>query len=130
MVVGQQRAVCLLVSNVTRLYAGMSRTDTPKCSEPVRPRAKTLHYPPSLPFEEEGEIFFAIRMRKKYYLLLDCLDRLCLAGYNHSGDGRAACLILFRSHPARRRGYEPASQTCSVRVGRGNGVSQAAVLRT
>jgi hypothetical protein len=39
------------------------------------PEPKTLHYPPSLPFEEEVEIFFAIRMRKKYYLLLDCLDR-------------------------------------------------------
>ncbi len=88
------------------------------------PELKTLHYPTSLPFGEEVEIFSAIRMREKYYLLPDCLGRLCLAGYNRSGDGRMPCLILFRSHPARRRGYGPASQTCSVQVGRGKGVKQ------
>ena len=57
MVVGQQRAVRLLICNVTRLHTGMSRMDALKCSEPVRPRAKTLQYTPSLPFEEEVEIF-------------------------------------------------------------------------
>ncbi len=86
--------------------------------------------PSGLPSRQEVEIFSAIRMREKYYLLLDCLGRLCLAGYNHSGDGRAASMILFRSRPARRRGYGSASQTCSAQVGRGIGVSQAAVLRT
>jgi len=63
--------------------------------------------------------FFRHTDAKKYYLLVDCLDRLCLAGYNQSGDGREDCLLLLRSHPARRRGYGPAGQTCSVQVGRG-----------
>ena len=66
--------------------------------------------------------FFRYTDAKKYYLLVDCLDRLCLAGYNQSGDGRAACVILFRSHPARRRGYGPAGRTCSVQVGRVEGI--------
>ena len=51
----------------------------------------------SLPFGQGVEIFSAIRMRKKYYSLADCLDGLCSAGYNQSGDGRAnAC---FCSNP-------------------------------
>ena len=32
------------------------------------------------------------------------------------------CLLLFRSHPARRRGYGPAGRTCSVQVGRVKGI--------
>ena len=63
--------------------------------------------------------FFRYTDAKKYYLLVDCLDRLCLAGYNQSGDGREICLLFLRSHPARRRGYGHAGQTCSVQVGRG-----------
>ena len=73
---------------------------------------------PSLPSRQEVEIFFAIRMRKKYYRLAGCLNRACLAGYNPAGDGRAICLLLFRSHPARRRDYSSTGQTCSVQVGR------------
>ena len=118
MVAGQQHAVRFLVCNITRLHASMSRTDAQNAPSLFVPELKTLHYPTSLPFGEEVEIFSAIRMREKYYLLPDCLGRLCLAGYNRSGDGRMPCLILFRSHPARRRGYGPASQTCSVQVGR------------
>ena len=87
-------------------------------SEPVRPGAENVWLHSSLPFGQGVEIFFAIRMRKKYYSLADCLDGLCSAGYNHSGDGREDCLLLFRSHPARRRGYDSAGRTCSVQVGR------------
>ena len=65
-----------------------------------------------------GGDFSAIRMRKKYYSLADCLDGLCSAGYNHSGDGRGNCFLLLRSRPARRHSYGPASRTCSVQVGR------------
>ena len=118
MVVGQRCAVRLHICNVTRPRMDMSRMNAQNAPSLFVPEPKTLHYPPSLPFEEEVEIFFAIRMRKKYYLLRDCLDRLCLAGYNQSGDGRAICLILFRSHPARRHGCGPAGQTCSVQVDR------------
>jgi hypothetical protein len=57
-------------------------------------------------------------MRKKYYRLADCLDGACLAGYNLSGDGRVTCLLLFRSHPARRRGNRPTGQARPVQVGR------------
>ena len=32
------------------------------------------------------------------------------------------CLLLFQSHPARRRGYGPAGRTCSVQVGRVEGI--------
>ena len=87
-------------------------------SEPVRPGAENVWLHSSLPFGQGVEIFFAIRMRKKYYSLADCLDGLCSAGYNHSGDGRGNCFLLLRSHPARRHSYGPASRTCSVQVGR------------
>ena len=71
-----------------------------------------------------GGDFSAIRMRKKHYSLADCLDGLCSASYNQSGDGREDCLLLFRSHPARRRGYGSAGRTCSVQVGRDGGIKQ------
>ena len=87
-------------------------------SEPVRPGAENVWLHSSLPFGQGVEIFFAIRMRKKYYSLADCLDGLCSAGYNHSGDGRGNCFLLLRSRPARRHSYGPASRTCSVQVGR------------
>ena len=93
-----------------------------KCSEPVRPRAESHRLPASLPSRQVVEIFSAIRMRKKYYLLAGCLDRACLAGYNPVGDGRANCLLLFRSHPARRRGYRSTGQAWSVQVGRVEGI--------
>ena len=87
-------------------------------SKPVRPGAENVWLHSSLPFGQGVEIFFAIRMRKKYYSLADCLDGLCSAGYNHSGDGRGNCFLLLRSRPARRHSYGPASRTCSVQVGR------------
>ena len=87
-------------------------------SEPVRPGAENVWLHSSLPFGQGVEIFFAIRMRKKYYSLADCLDGLCSAGYNHSGDGRGNCFLLLRSRPARRHSYGPAGRTCSVQVGR------------
>ena len=52
------------------------------------PEPKNVESHSSLPFGEGVEIFFAIRMRKKYYPFSDCLDRTCSAGYNQSGDGR------------------------------------------
>ena len=91
-------------------------------SEPVRPGAENVWLHSSLPFGQGVEIFFAIRMRKKYYSLADCLDGLCSAGYNHSGDGRGNCFLLLRSRPARRHSYGPASRTCSVQVGRFEGI--------
>ena len=42
----------------------------------------------------------------------------------HQAMGGETCFILFRSHPARRRGYEPTGRTCSVQVGRGGWVKQ------
>ena len=36
--------------------------------------------------------------------------------------GRGTCFLLLQSHPARRRGYEPAGRTCSVQVGRVEGI--------
>ena len=124
MVVGQQHAVRFLVCNITRLHASMSRTDAQKCSEPVRPRAENAALSDKPAVRGRGGDFFAIRMRKKYYSLSDCLDGLCSAGYNQSGDGRGICLFLLRSHPARRRGYGSAGRTCSVQVGRIEGVKQ------
>lgn len=93
-------------------------------SEPVHPRAENVWPHASLPFGQGVEIFSAIRMREKYYRLSDYLDGLCSAGYNQSGDGRGSCLLLLRSHPARRRGYGPAGRTCSVQVGRDGGIKQ------
>ena len=52
------------------------------------PEPKNVWLHSSLPFVQGVEIFSAIRMREKYYSLHDCLDGLCSAGYNHSGDGR------------------------------------------
>ena len=66
----------------------------------------------------KGWRFFRYTDAEKYYSLADCLDGLCSASYNQSGDGRENCLLLFRSHPARRRGYDSAGRTCSVQVGR------------
>ena len=86
------------------------------------PEPKNVWLHSSLPFGQGVEIFSAIRMREKYYSLADCLDGLCSAGYNQSGDGRGPCFLLFRSHPARRRGYGPAGRTCSVQVGRDGGI--------
>ena len=57
MVVGQRHAVRLLICNDTRLNAGMSRTNDENAPSLFVPEPKTLHYPPSLPFEEEVEIF-------------------------------------------------------------------------
>ena len=66
----------------------------------------------------KGWRFFRYTDAEKYYSLADCLDGLCSAGYNHSGDGRGNCFLLLRSHPARRHSYGPAGRTCSVQVGR------------
>ena len=82
------------------------------------PEPKNIWLHSSLPFGQGVEIFSAIRMRKKYYRLADCLDGAGLAGYNLSGDGRVTSLLLFRSHPARRRGNRPTGQTRPVQVGR------------
>ena len=82
------------------------------------PEPKNVWLRSSLPFGQGVEIFSAIRMRGKYYPLSDCLDGLCSAGYNQSGDGRGSCLPSFQSRPARRRGYAPTGRTCSVQVGR------------
>ena len=84
------------------------------CSSPSQNVA--IHTRPAV--RGRGGDFSAIRMRKKYYSLTDCLDGLCSAGYNQSGDGRGSCLLLLQSHPARRRGYDSAGRTCSVQVGR------------
>ncbi len=88
------------------------------------PEPKNVWLHSSLPFVQGVEIFSAIRMREKYYSLHDCLDGLCSAGYNQSGDGRADCLLLFRSHPARRRDYGRAGRACSVQVGRDGWIKQ------
>ena len=72
----------------------------------------------------KGWRFFRYTDAEKYYSLADCLDGLCSASYNQSGDGREDCLLLFRSHPARRRGYGSAGRTCSVQVGRDGGIKQ------
>lgn len=91
-------------------------------AEPVCPGAEFSLIWPSLPSGKAVEIFSAIRMREKYYRLSDCLDGLCSAGYNQSGDGRGSCLLLLQSHPARRRGCGLAGRTCSVQVGRVEGI--------
>jgi hypothetical protein len=88
-------------------------------TEPVRPRVEKTFADSQACRSDKGWRFFRYTDAKKYYSLSDCLDGVCSAGYNQSGDGRATCLILFRSHPARRRGYGPAGRTCSVQVGRG-----------
>ena len=130
MVVGQQCAVRLLVSNVTRLYAGMSRTNAPKRSEPVRPRAKNVAISAKPAVRGRGGDFFRNTDVEKI-LPLPRLPGQGMFGWLPSiRRWAASCLILFRSHPARRRGYGPASQTCSVQVGRGNCISRGAVLRT
>ena len=64
MVVGQHRAVRLLICNVNRLHAGMSRANAPKCSEPVRPRAENAAISDKPAVRGRGGDFFAIRMRK------------------------------------------------------------------
>ena len=101
----------------------LSRVSCNKClaGEPYRAcsslsRKRLVTRKPAV--RARGGDFSAIRMRKKYYSLADCLDGLCSASYNQSGDGREDCLLLFRSHPARRRGYDSAGRTCSVQVGR------------
>ena len=117
MVAGQQHAVRFLAYNNTRLHASMSRTDAQKCSEPVRPRAETLRYPTSLPFGEGVEIFSLYGCEK--ILPLSRLPGQVIFGWLQSIRRWAGNLLaLFRSHPARRRGCRPASQKCSVQVGR------------
>ena len=91
-------------------------------SNPVRPGAEKRWIALKPAVRTRGGDFSAIRMQKKYYSLADCLDALCSAGYNQSGDGRGICLLLLQSHPARRRGYGLAGRTCSVQVGRFEGI--------
>ena len=117
MVVGQRSAVRLHIRNVTRPYTNMSRTNTQNAPSLFVPELKRCDIRQACRSGKRWR-FFRYTDAEKYYLLPDCLDGLFLAGYNQSGDGRAICLILFRSHPARRRGCGPASQKCSVLVGR------------
>ena len=93
------------------------KNERPKCSEPVRPRAETLRYPTSLPFGEGVEIFSLYGCEK--ILPLSRLPGQVIFGWLQSIRRWAGNLLaLFRSHPARRRGCRPASQKCSVQVGR------------
>ena len=117
MVIGQRYAVRLYICNVTRPHTNMSRMNAQNAPSLFVPEPKRCNIRQACRSRKRWR-FFRYTDAKKYYLFPDCLDRLFLAGYNQSGDGRAICLILFRSHPARRRGYGPASQTCSVQVDR------------
>ena len=117
MVIGQRYAVRLYICNVTRPHTNMSRMNAPKYSEPVRPRAETLRYPTSLPFGEGVEIFSLYGCEK--ILPLSRLPGQVILGWLQSIRRWAGNLLaLFRSRPARRRGCRPASQKCSVQVGR------------
>ena len=108
-----------MLSGMNSVISDWLGTQFQSCSSRSR---KNVGLHASLPFGQGVEIFSAIRMRKKYYRLADCLDGLCSAGYNRSGDGRGISLLLLQSHPARRRGYEHAGRTCSVQVDRVKGV--------
>ena len=108
-----------MLSKVNSVISNWPRVIVPILFVP-EPKNVWLHS--SLPFGQGVEIFSAIRMRGKYYSLTDCLDGLCSAGYNQSGDGRGSCLPSFQSRPARRRGYAPTGRTCSVQVGRIEGI--------
>ena len=103
-----------MLSGMNSVISDWLGTQIQSCSS----RSRKVGLRSSLPFGQGVEIFSAIRMREKYYSLADCLDGLCSAGYNQSGDGRGTCLLLLQSHPARRRGYGLAGRTCSVQVGR------------
>ena len=118
MVVGQRCAVRLHICNVTRPRMDMSRMNTQSAPSLFVPEPKRSNIRQACRSGKGWRFFPLYGCGKNLHPLPDCLDRLCLAGYNQSGDGRAICLILFRSHPARRRGYGPASQTCSVQVDR------------
>jgi len=62
--------------------------------------------------------FFHYTDVEKYYSLSDCLDGLCSAGYNQSGDGREFVSFCSNPIPPVAVGYGFAGRTCSVQVGR------------
>ena len=93
------------------------KNERPKCSEPVRPRAEMLRRPTNLPFGKEVEIFSLYGCEK--ILPHSRLPGRVIFGWLQSIRRWAGNLLaLFRPHPARRRGCGPASQKCSVQVGR------------
>ena len=83
-----------MLSGMNSVISDWLGTQFQSCSSRSR---KNVGLHASLPFGQGVEIFSAIRMRKKYYRLADCLDGLCSAGYNQSGDGGE--VVFFSSNP-------------------------------
>ena len=89
-------------------------------AEPVCPRAEFSLIWPSLPSGKAVEIFSAIRMRKKYYHLPGVPGQGMFGRIKSFRRWAHYVLFLFRSCPARRRGYgriRP-DMTCQGRQGR------------
>jgi len=130
MVAGQQHAVRFPVCNITRLHASMSRTDAQKCSEPVRPRAENAALSDKPAVRGRGGDFFAIRMRKN---TTSC--PIAWTGYvwpatlNQAMGGQSVCFCSDPIPPVAVATDQPAKHVLSRSAG-GNGISQAAVLRT
>ena len=111
-------------------YKQICQDQTPQmlrsCSSPSR---KTFIDPQACRSTRRWR-FFRYTDAKKYYLLPDCLDRLCLAGYTQSGDGRSICLFCSDPIPPVAVATDQPAKHVPSRSAGGNGISQAAVLRT
>ena len=83
-----------MLSGMNSVISDWLGTQLQSCSSRSR---KTLDCAQACRSDKGGEIFSAIRMREKYYRLSDCLDGLCSAGYNQSGDGGE--VVFFSSNP-------------------------------
>ena len=85
-----------MLSGMNSVISDWLGTQFQSCSSRSR---KNVGLHASLPFGQGVEIFSAIRIRKKYYRLADCLDGLCSAGYNGSAMGGRIVFSCFNPIP-------------------------------
>ena len=91
-------------------------------STPVRPGAVKRWITLKPAVRTRGGDFFRYTDAGKILLLARLPGRVMFGRLQSFRRWAGTCFLLFRSHPARRRGYGPAGRTCSVQVGRGGGI--------
>ena len=107
-----------MLSKVNTVISDWLGEQFQSCSSRSRKRSITLK--PAV--RTRSGDFFRYTDAGKILLLIRLPGRVMFGRLQSIRRWVGTCLLLFQSHPARRRGYGPAGRTCSVQVGRVEGI--------
>ena len=106
-----------MLSKVNSVISDWLGKQFQSCSS--RSRKRSIAFKPAV--RTRSGDFFRYTDAGKILLLVRLPGRVMFGRLQSIRRWAGICLLLFRSHPARRRGYGPIGRTCSVQVGRDGG---------